>query len=39
MQKFKDKEVEVKVILMNIEKTASGANLIEASHVIFMGTF
>jgi SNF2 family DNA or RNA helicase len=36
MQKFKDKEVEVKVILMNIEKTASGANLIEASHVIFM---
>jgi SNF2 family DNA or RNA helicase len=38
LDKFKDSESEVKVILLSLSKAASGTNLIEASHVILMGT-
>jgi SNF2 family DNA or RNA helicase len=35
---FKAGNSKTKVILLSLEKAASGTNLVEASHIIFMGT-
>jgi SNF2 family DNA or RNA helicase len=39
LQSFKASNSKVKVILLSLEKAASGTNLVEASHVILMGTY
>jgi len=38
LNNFKAGNSKTKVILLSLEKAASGTNLVEASHVIFMGT-
>jgi hypothetical protein len=37
LKTFKKKDSELRVLLLNLENTASGANLIVASHIILMG--
>lgn len=39
LQSFKAANSKVKVILLSLEKAASGTNLVEASHVILMGMY
>ena len=37
LKAFKAANSEVRVIMLSIEKAASGTNLVEASHVVLMG--
>lgn len=36
---FKEKESEVRVIFLNLNSAASGTNLIEAEHIVFVGMY